>query len=83
MGVLCAVSGLQVMDFSASGESFSIRHTGKGLPYSPKLLLEYDYSIIHSVKDDPNHSESYIRGLFRGIAVIGPIAARLAECRMF
>jgi hypothetical protein len=63
MGILCALAGFQVMGFSNHYEPFGVQAVG--LAYSPSLLADYGYSIIHSVKNDPHYSEAYIREFFR------------------
>jgi hypothetical protein len=55
--------GLQVCDCSKPGQPFGIQY--RGLAYPPEELVARGYSLIHSLKNDPHHSEEAIRAFFR------------------
>jgi hypothetical protein len=63
MGILCCLADLQAVDFSACGDVFGVQFSGLAFP--PDELLRLGYAIIHSVKNDPTHSEAHIRSFFR------------------
>jgi hypothetical protein len=63
--------GLSLCEFSNPGEPFGVQH--RGLPYPPEELLARRHTIIHSVKNDPRHSEIAIRQFFADLP-------RHAEC---
>lgn len=54
--------GLALGDCSGPGEPFGVQH--RGLPYSPAELVARGHALIHSVKNDPVHSEAVIRQFF-------------------
>ncbi len=63
MGVYCALVGLKSVDFSDRDEPFGIQ--ARGLAYPPETLLRMGYSIVHSVKNNPQYNESEVRQFFR------------------
>jgi hypothetical protein len=56
-------AGFGLRDAAADGEPFGIRY--RGLPHTPAKLISRGFSIIHSVKNDPNVSEGDVREFFR------------------
>jgi len=62
MGVLCSLLDLRIVDHSAPGDVFGVQ--ARGLAYAPAELLDKGYSIVHSIKNDPNYSEEEIRFYF-------------------
>jgi hypothetical protein len=56
-------AGFGLRDAAADGEPFGIRY--RGLPDAPAKLISRGFSIIHSVKNDPNVSEGDVREFFR------------------
>jgi hypothetical protein len=62
MGMYCRSVGLALRDFSRPNEPFGVQNNG--LPYSPSELSARNYSIIHSVKNDPRYTEAHIREHF-------------------
>jgi hypothetical protein len=54
---------LKSAGFSGYNEPLGIQ--ARGLAYSPQNLLQLGYSIIYSVKNDLQHSESEVRQFFR------------------
>lgn len=65
VGLACSVLRLDIVDLSAPGEPFGVQCGG--LAYPPEQLLEYRYSVIHSVKNDSSYPEDYVRRFFRGV----------------
>ena len=63
MGVYARACGLDLADFNRDQEPFGVQH--QGLPYDLEELVHRGYSIIHSIKNDERHSESYITEFFR------------------
>jgi len=62
IGMYARAVGMEVSDLSSTGEPFAV--TWRGLAFSPRILSALGYSIIHSVKNDANYSESEIRRFF-------------------
>ena len=65
MGMYARAVGLYLKDFNDTNQVFGIQHTG--LPYTPEQLLDRGYSLIHSIKNDPNFSEEQIREFYRNL----------------
>jgi hypothetical protein len=63
MGVLVRACGLESADFNRDQQPFGVQFTG--LAYSPEEFVNKGYSIIHSIKNDPKHSEEYIVDFFK------------------
>jgi hypothetical protein len=61
--MLTRAIGMNLLDHCFDGEVFGVRY--KGLPDTPAQLIARGFSIIHSVKNDPNFSEGQIREYFR------------------
>lgn len=57
--------GFRPENFCGSDEPFATKY--KGLPAPPQVLLDYGYSIIHSVKDHQTFREAETRAFFREI----------------
>lgn len=53
---------LRLRAFCGEGEPFGIQNVG--LPYEPAQMLRRGYSLIHSVRNDPDHAEADIRAFF-------------------
>jgi NAD(P)-dependent dehydrogenase (short-subunit alcohol dehydrogenase family) len=64
VGMYTKAVDLRHLGFVGPGEVFGVRH--RGLADSPQRLVERGFSVIHAVKNDPNHSEDDIRRFFRG-----------------
>lgn len=62
-GMLCGARGLTMDDFCREGEVFGV--TWKGLPGTPEDLLKDGFSVVHSLRNDENHSEDELRAKFR------------------
>lgn len=63
MGMFTRTVGLQSSDFSMPGEPFG--SNWRGLAYSPEEMLRRGHALIHSVKSDPQYSESELRHFFK------------------
>jgi len=63
MGMYARAVGLQLKDFNDKNNIFGIQHVG--LADTPNGMLERGYSVIHSIKNDPNFSEEQIRTFYR------------------
>jgi hypothetical protein len=61
--LLTKAVGMHLLDAAADGEAFGVRY--KGLADAPAQLVSRGFSIIHSVKNDPNLTEGQIRDYFR------------------
>lgn len=64
MGILSGLVELDVADYSGTGDVFGVQ--SRGLPFSPQELIEYGYSIVHSIKNNQNHDEADLRQFFAG-----------------
>ena len=63
MGMHTTYSGMRTCDLSHDGDPFGLHW--KGLPFSPPVIVEREYSIIHSMKNDPDYSERELYSFFR------------------
>ncbi len=63
MGMHTTYAGMRLCDMSRDGDPFGLHW--KGLPFSPPVILTKEYSIIHSIKNDPNYSETELYSFFR------------------
>jgi hypothetical protein len=63
MSMLVMATGMQLYGYSGTDEVFGILH--KGLADEPEEMMRRGYGIIHSVRNDPRHSESEIRQYFQ------------------
>jgi hypothetical protein len=63
MGLYCALVGLRPADFSNDGEPFGTQSSGLAFP--PQELIDRGYSIVHSVKNDPDMGEDSVRRFFQ------------------
>jgi hypothetical protein len=63
MGMLVRAAGLQSSDFSRRGEPFG--NSCSGLAYAPREMLRRRHALIHSLKGDPDYTESTLRRFFR------------------
>jgi hypothetical protein len=52
----------RIADFNAEGEPFGVK--GPGLPFSPEILVQKGYAIIHSLKNYKGTSEDKTRAFF-------------------
>ncbi|MGI9087606.1 MAG: hypothetical protein ACR2HH_07710 [Chthoniobacterales bacterium] len=62
VSLLAHAVGMRLADFNDESQPFGV--LWRGLCASPTKLLSRGYSIIHSVKDSPDHSESDTRAFF-------------------
>ncbi len=63
MAMYASAVGLGLQDASNPGQPFAVQAGPP--PYPPGMLLELGYSIVHSVRNDPIHSEEAITEFFR------------------
>ena len=63
IGMYVRAVGLEVRDFSNTGEPFGTHF--RGLAYPPPRLLSRRYAIVHSVRNNPAWSEDAIRAYFK------------------
>lgn len=63
MGAYCVSLGLLLADFSGQNQPFGVQAVG--LPYTLEKLVERNYSIIHSLRNDNDLSETRIRECFQ------------------
>jgi len=63
IGMYARAVGLTVLDFSDAGEPFGTHF--RGLAYPPSELVLRRYSLVHSVRNNPDWSEQSIRSYFR------------------
>jgi hypothetical protein len=64
IGIYTRAVGMGFLGFVDNGQTFGVKY--RGLPDTPQRLLERGYSVIHSVKNDPNATEDQIRAFYRG-----------------
>jgi hypothetical protein len=65
VSMLVRAAGFEFADMVADHEPFGV--TWKGLEVRPDELLDHGYSLIHSLKNDRNLTETDIRGFFRRV----------------
>ncbi len=63
VSLLAIASGSVLRSLVASGEAFAVKH--RGLLAPPAELEAGGHSVIHSLKNDPNMTESEVRAFFR------------------
>jgi hypothetical protein len=63
MAMYARASDVRLQDCSGPGEPFGVQ--SRGLPFSPQELVRRGHSLIHSVKNDRQYSESDLRDFFR------------------
>ena len=65
LALLVRRAGYRLAGHVGEGETFGV--AWRGLPDAPDRLAARGYSIIHSVRNDPQHSEADIRRHFRAL----------------
>ena len=76
-GMLLVAAGFHAADFAGPGQPLGL--AWKGLPASPKKLIELDKKIVHSVKSYNNANQDQIRQEFADFRILPETRANMED----